>query len=57
MMTPLLTSIIPVTRQTNLPLLDDDTCADIYLEGAGFVTQDTMQCAGTVFLELNKYFP
>jgi len=33
-------------RQTNLPLLDDDTCADVYLEGAGFVTQDTMQCAG-----------
>ena len=33
-------------RQTNLPLLDDETCSDIYLEGADFNIQPTMQCAG-----------
>ena len=33
-------------RQTTLPLVSDDQCHDIYLEGAGFTIQETMQCAG-----------
>ena len=33
-------------RQATLPLLEDDECSRIYLEGAGFHIQETMQCAG-----------
>ena len=33
-------------RQTSLPLVSDADCHQIYLEGAGFTIQDTMQCAG-----------
>ena len=33
-------------RQTALPLVTDTDCESIYLEGAGFTIQDTMQCAG-----------
>ncbi len=33
-------------RQAELPLVDDETCANIYLEGANFDIQPTMQCAG-----------
>lgn len=33
-------------RQAALPLVDDSTCRQIYLEGADFEIQDTMQCAG-----------
>ena len=33
-------------RQATLPLLEDAECARIYLDGAGFTIQETMQCAG-----------
>ena len=33
-------------RKTNLPPVDDVTCSVIYLVGAEFITQSTMQCAG-----------
>ena len=33
-------------RQATLPLVVDAQCQQIYLEGAGFSIQDTMQCAG-----------
>ena len=33
-------------RQALLPLVDDQTCKDIYIEGANFEIQPTMQCAG-----------
>ena len=33
-------------RQAVLPLVDDTSCEEIYLEGAGFTIQPSMQCAG-----------
>ena len=33
-------------RQAILPLVDDKSCQEIYLEGAGFQIQSSMQCAG-----------
>jgi len=33
-------------RRGELPLISDEECAQIYLEGAGFTIQPTMQCAG-----------
>ena len=33
-------------RYTELELVDDATCADIYLAEAGFQVQPMMQCAG-----------
>ena len=33
-------------RRAPLPLVADRDCRDIYLEGAGFTVQETMQCAG-----------
>jgi len=33
-------------RMANLPLVDDASCEKIYLEGADFEIQETMQCAG-----------
>jgi len=33
-------------RRGELPLISDAECAQIYLEGAGFTIQPTMQCAG-----------
>ena len=33
-------------RQALLPLVSDQSCQTIYLEGANFEIQPTMQCAG-----------
>ena len=33
-------------RQATLPLVEERECEEIYLEGAGFTIQETMQCAG-----------
>ena len=33
-------------RQAMLPLVDDKSCQEIYMEGANFEIQPTMQCAG-----------
>ena len=33
-------------RQVTLPLVSDEECAEIYLEGANYPIQPTMQCAG-----------
>jgi len=35
-----------ILRRAKLPLVDDATCSQVYLEGAGFNIQSTMQCAG-----------
>ena len=33
-------------RQATLPLVEDSECQQIYMEGAAFTIQETMQCAG-----------
>ena len=33
-------------RQATLPLIDDISCQEIYLDGADFDIQPSMQCAG-----------